>query len=137
MYIYTIKQINNPRTVYVGSTNDFQKRQYHHKSCSKLNVDCPLYRYINENGGWHNFSMEIYKEIDTSNVELKQHEGDLIKSYMYDPNYDIINKKIAGRTSLQSIKDRYKDDEAFRNRIKQNAKRHYYNKKQKLNTEPI
>jgi len=52
----------NVKDIYVGSTTDFRKRKYHHKSNCKNENCLKVYQLIRENGGWDNWTMvEIEK----------------------------------------------------------------------------
>jgi len=63
-YIYKIvcKDLNI-KSVYVGSTNNFLKRECIHKTTCKArsgnNYNLKLYRTIRENGNWDNWNMSI------------------------------------------------------------------------------
>ena len=64
--IYKIQSIDNPELLYVGSTTDFTKRKYAHKSCCNnpnlTGYNYKLYQMIRENGNWDMFNMiELYK----------------------------------------------------------------------------
>ena len=62
--IYKIQHIDNPELLYVGSTVDFVKRKYNHKSdCGNPKKNHKkVYTMINQNGGWDMFNMvELYK----------------------------------------------------------------------------
>jgi hypothetical protein len=65
MYKIVSKDLNN-NYIYVGSTTDFAKRKYNHKSsCTNENhshFNFKVYKTIRENGGWNEFEMiEIEK----------------------------------------------------------------------------
>ena len=62
--IYKIQSIDNPELLYIGSTTDFTKRKFGHKSeCSNPKKNHKkVYKMINQNGGWDMFNMvELYK----------------------------------------------------------------------------
>jgi len=63
----------NVTDLYVGRTTDFIRRKYAHKrdcKCVKesTNINCHLYNFINENGGWDNWIIEIIEQIPCENV---------------------------------------------------------------------
>jgi predicted GIY-YIG superfamily endonuclease len=65
MYKIVSKDLNN-NYIYVGSTTDFPKRKYNHKTaCTNENsrfYNIKVYKMIRENGGWNEFEMiEIEK----------------------------------------------------------------------------
>lgn len=54
---------------YVGSTTNFTKRKWHHKSnCEYGNFK--VYQFIRENGGWNNWSMILIEEYPTTSYLL-------------------------------------------------------------------
>jgi len=129
MYIYTIRCKSDDKQIYVGSTKaSISRRGYHHKSCSISNSKYPLYQHINSNGGWDNYYTELFEEFNGTVDQLKKREGEIIRQFKTDPEMFVINHRIAGRTSLQSIKDRYDTDEIFRDKCKEYS-RNYYEKK--------
>ena len=74
MSVYKIYDKNNEDQFYIGSTKDFSKRQIGHKVACKIR-NCKLYNYINENGGWDNFKMEVLEYC----LEYQEQEKELIK----------------------------------------------------------
>lgn len=71
LVIYKIQHIDNPELLYVGSTTDFTKRKYQHKSnCNNTNdksYNFKLYKTIRENGGWDAFNMVVIKPFACEN----------------------------------------------------------------------
>jgi hypothetical protein len=68
--IYTIIHVNDTSLIYVGSTTDFSKRKYTHKSKCKSS-QIKLYVMIKDNGGWEMFVMKPYKLFPcNSSIEL-------------------------------------------------------------------
>jgi hypothetical protein len=78
--IYKIQHIDNPELLYVGSTTDFTKRKYQHKSdCNNPNrnkYNMKLYQMIRENGNWDMFNMVIVKEYPCENRRQAECEED-------------------------------------------------------------
>jgi hypothetical protein len=74
----------NVKDCYVGSTTDFSKRKYCHKSvCNKPNekkINLKVYKMIRENGGWDNWSMVL---IETHPCENKR-EAEKRERFWYD-----------------------------------------------------
>ena len=85
------------KEIYVGSTTNFIKRKYKHKSaCNNVkdkDYNYNIYKYIRENGGFSNWDMieiekhscndknELHKRIIENEIEKKKHvdqddEGD-------------------------------------------------------------
>ena len=76
--IYTIKTGNS---LYVGSTTNFTKRKYNHKTYIYINskmYDCKLYKTIRENGG--EWDMKPYKEYPCENKTQLTIEEERIRS---------------------------------------------------------
>lgn len=77
-YIYKICCKNFEITdVYIGSTKNFNRRKYSHKTnCKKINdnYDSFVYKFIRDNGGWNNWCMiEIEKiECETRQESFKK-----------------------------------------------------------------
>jgi len=74
--IYKIEHLDKPELCYVGSTVNFVKRKYEHKSnCINENCNFKIYRLMRENGGWEAFKMVIIKEYPCkTKIELKIEE---------------------------------------------------------------
>jgi len=84
MFIYIIKENKCDSMFYIGSTNNFKKRMFHHKksltnrSSRKYNI--LLYKYMRCLGGWNYFTMEILEHIpNATKQELLIKEGEYIK----------------------------------------------------------
>ena len=62
--------------IYVGHTTNFTQRKNHHRiACDSL-LDRYVYQYINDNGGWNNWTMiqlETYNCIDKRKAEAIEH----------------------------------------------------------------
>jgi len=76
---YKINLMKNPEYTYIGYTTNFTKRKYQHKKnltdLSKINL--PLYKTINENGGWENVYIGLleYGEYDNlKDVYIRERE---------------------------------------------------------------
>lgn len=89
----------NIKDCYVGSTTNFIKRKYTHKfSCNNKNSN--VYNFINNNGGWSNWSMIL---VDNNlkvnnNLELRKKEREYIESLnatlnIYRPMITLEEKK--------------------------------------------
>ena len=79
--VYKIYCINPEVTeFYIGSTIDLRKRLYVHKhDCKTKNMK--LYNYINQNGGWSNFSCEI---LETFSCESLSQKSDKERRFIED-----------------------------------------------------
>jgi hypothetical protein len=69
----------NIRDCYVGSTTDFTKRKYGHKSnCTNANskkYNLKVYKFIRDNGDWYNWSMILIEMYPcTNHLESLQRE---------------------------------------------------------------
>jgi group I intron endonuclease len=56
------------KEVYVGSTCNFKRRIIDHKRHSKIK-NLKVYTFINENGGWNNWTFEIIQDYSCSGLE--------------------------------------------------------------------
>jgi hypothetical protein len=85
---YIITLISLPEYTYIGYTTNFNNRKYQHKKNlkDKTKINHPLYKTINDNGGWDNVSMNIleYGEYENlKDVYIRERELiDLHKSLM-------------------------------------------------------
>lgn len=99
--IYLIyNDINN--SIYIGSCiTNINRRLYNHR----YNKTTSLYKYINNNNDikWDDLKIKEIKSIDNINNinELRKIEGQFIKDYKKDNNYNVINCFIAGRNDKE------------------------------------
>ena len=74
----------NVTDLYVGRTTDLIRRKYVHKNTCKYdytNTNCHLYKFINENGGWDNWVMEVIEQIPCENaLEVDSKEQNFINT---------------------------------------------------------
>ena len=93
--IYTIRNRNDDTLIYVGSTiQPLYKRFYVHKSHSKCEKNMNRLLYIEVNGDWDNWYIELYENYPCScREELHKKEGEVIRLI------GTLNVKIAGRDS--------------------------------------
>lgn len=89
--IYKIICNTNDKLIYIGSTLNFRRRKWEHKSNStNKNSNCrnyKLYKTIIENDGWNNWNMtpiEIF-EADC-NIKAKIRENELMEFYKSNLN---------------------------------------------------
>lgn len=137
MYIYTIRNKLNDNEIYIGSTkNSVRRRSTLHKSACRTK-NSPLYNHINLNGGWDNYYCELYEEFDGTLDQLKKREGQLIRQFKNDPNVICLNHNIAGRTPLENLNEKYKNNPDYRLKCKQQSKKQYEKLKSSLNPPPI
>ena len=72
----------NVKECYIGSTKDFMKRRYCHKSKYKMGSNLKVYQFIRNNGGWENWTMKsIINYPCNSKRELEMKEQEIIKSF--------------------------------------------------------
>jgi hypothetical protein len=89
--IYSITKKNSTEVLYIGSTTNFTRRQYTHRtSCiskaeknKKYNLE--LYEYIRNNDGFGNFMFNVVLEFVCSSLtEQRQKEQEYIDKYGID-----------------------------------------------------
>ena len=132
------------KDIYVGSTTDFTRRKYEHKSnCTNENTkkyNLKLYQTIRANGGWGNWSMiEIEKYNCKDGNELRARErlryeelnGTLNTCI---PNrsqkeYEETNKDKIKEYQKEYLKEYYEHNKEI---LKEQAKEYYKNNKEKL-----
>jgi len=88
----------NIKEVYIGSTTNFNKRKINHKlSCNgkiKSNINCPVYMFINTNGGWDNWTMCQIKSFPcNTKKELHFEERKIIEQSIPNLNKSIPTRK--------------------------------------------
>tara|TARA_R110000772_G_scaffold262701_1_gene381855 strand:+ start:109 stop:759 length:651 start_codon:yes stop_codon:yes gene_type:complete len=147
-YIYKIwKECDE--NFYIGSTGDFHKRKWNHKSsCNNTslpNHNCKIYSHIRANGGWDSWNMDIIEECETRDREIE-----LIKEMKPSLNtvvYDFDEKKWR-EENVDRIKEQQKEynkinadrlKEQHKEYRKKNADRIKENKKEysKINADRI
>ena len=90
--IYTIKcMLEEKNYLYIDHTTNFKRRKFCHKANSLNAVNEPLYRYINENGGWDNWEMKILENIKCANkAECLQKQNEWIEKLKGSKNPPIL-----------------------------------------------
>jgi hypothetical protein len=103
--IYTIRFHNNTSLVYIGSTiQPLYKRMYKHKCDNNIT----LHKYIQDscNNDWSACYIELYERFPcNSKQELEKREGEIIRQFKNDDNYQVINKRIECRTEQEWRED--------------------------------
>ena len=105
--IYKIEHSDNAELLYVGSTTDFTKRKYQHKTSCNNSIskeyNYKLYKMIREHGGWSEFKMMIIKEFPCDNkIELLIEEDRQMKSLKASLNC----KKAYSTEEEEKLKDK-------------------------------
>jgi hypothetical protein len=120
--------------VYVGSTTDFIKRKYQHKSCSNGNTckvaSCKIYKTIRDNGGWDNWQMIQIEEFPCTNGEEARDR----ELYWYDQLHATMNSNRPLKLSdaeyyIQTREHRKQYYEQNKDRLIEYGKKHYENNK--------
>lgn len=95
--IYTIRNRNDETKIYVGSTiQPLYKRLYEHKCHSKKEKCMNILLYIEVNGDWSNWYIELYENYPCScREELDKREGEIQRLI------GTLNMNIAGRNNKQ------------------------------------
>lgn len=99
--VYLIKQ-KNKNSFYVGSSVNYKARYSLHKYNTNTprakDYNCPLYKYIRENGGFNNFVFSILEEIENITIKsLREKEQYYIK--LYEQKGYLINKRYENQNS--------------------------------------
>jgi hypothetical protein len=138
--IYTIR-FQNSNEIYIGSTiQSIAVRFGGHKIPNR----CCLYQLIKDkyNGDWNECYYELFENYSCSNrEELHQKEGEIIRQFKNDKNYNCINKKIAGRTdknyymdNVDKIKEQMKEyREKNSDKVKEQKKQYRIDNADKIN----
>jgi hypothetical protein len=105
--IYKIQHLTKPELIYIGSTQNFEVRAYQHKiKSSEENPKQKLYKCIQENDGWNNFTCVSIDEFETDSRQAgrirENHKMIELKATLNN-NRAFITKQEA----KQSVKDYY------------------------------
>ena len=97
--IYTIR-FHNSNEIYIGSTTQSLAVRFGgHKRDISVVYRLIQYKY---NGNWKECYYELYENYSCNNrEELYKKEGEVIRKFKDDENYDCINCLIAGRTQKE------------------------------------
>lgn len=107
--IYTIK-IKDDNSVYIGSTTQVLKRRL---IKHKKDLDTTISKYIKEkyNGDWSLVFIEEYEKYPCScRKELCKKEGEIIRLFKDNQEYNCLNRCIAGRTDKEWRKENNYDN---------------------------
>lgn len=88
--IYSIKNINNPDMIYIGSTTETlgTRLSKHKHDCRFYNKRTSLYKHITNND-WTDWEMNLLKDYPcASKIDLEREESRIILSYN-----KVLNKK--------------------------------------------
>jgi group I intron endonuclease len=134
--IYEIVCRNDLEQRYIGSTTNFKRRMWGHKTnCLRENSpkkDFKLYSFIRANGGWDNFNFNIIEEFSCNSVvELTERER-----FWFEDLKPTLNSRFPRRTqkerdeTFKQERNDYKKEWAVKNREKVlKTKREYYQRK--------
>jgi hypothetical protein len=92
--IYTIR-FHNSNEIYIGSTTQSLAVRFGEH---KRKDNSPIYKLIQDkyNGNWEECYYELYENYSCNNrEELCKKEGEIIRLFKDDENYDCINCRIA------------------------------------------
>lgn len=137
MFIYTIRNKENDNVIYIGSTRQsLNKRFLCHKADFKKGTRMSLYDFIRDNDeDFNNYYIELYEQIEGISLEqLRKREGEIIRGFKAQGTYFVINHNIAGRTSLEYMNEKYKNNDVYRQEHKTKM-RELMNDKYKNNLE--
>ena len=121
----------NITDIYIGSTTNFKKRKYDHKSsCNNeknKNYNSKVYKFIRDNGGFENWEMIMLQEYNCENK--KQLESQ--ERYWIEKLKSILNCKIPTRTKQEydidnkdKIKE-YQKEYYNRDKVREYRRFHY------------
>ena len=84
--IYKIYPIDNPESLYIGSTTNFSRRKSQHKKNTYNRVskkyNYPLYQFIRALGGWDKFKIDVLEKFPCkTKQEGLTKEKELIEKY--------------------------------------------------------
>jgi hypothetical protein len=111
--------------IYIGSTTNFtQRKQSHKKNCNNPNnshYNIKVYQFIRDNGGWSNWDMIIFEEVNCENkLELLKIERKYIEKYN-----NSLNIAVPSRTNTEYKKDN-------KDKIKEQSKKYHEANRDKI-----
>ncbi len=125
--------ITREKDIYIGSTTISLHQRYLSHITQKT---CSMYKYIhnNYNGDWSEWKITLYEDYPcNSKQELRKKEGEIIKIFLNNNKYNVINKVIAGRTNKEWIRDNREHYDIYMNNYNINRKEaHNEKRKEKI-----
>lgn len=134
--IYTIRCRDNQNLIYVGSTiQPLSKRWGKHKQDS-LNNKSNRLLYQTINNEWDKWYIELYELCPCNTLEeLLKREGEVIRLIGNLNMIKYINETNAERQQRHREKLRANNEDAYKEKLRLDAKKHYYKNKNKLQDE--
>ena len=126
----------NIKEFYIGSSTNFKKRKYNHKSkCNNENgksYNFKLYKFIRANGGFQNFDYEILLEtIEDDIKKIEQKYIDELKPALNCINACGFDKKEYHKKYKEKIKEQMKEyQKKNKEKIREYQRLYYLKKKQ-------
>ena len=106
--IYKIQHKEIDELLYIGSTTDFTRRKYSHKSrCNNANAkyyNLKVYKMIRDNGGFDNFNIIVIKEYPCNNKREAEAEEDKVMREM-KANMNAIRPYVSREERLEQKRD--------------------------------
>ena len=102
--IYIIRFLEDDNHIYIGSTTQSLAVRF---GGHKITVSI-LYKYIQDvyKGDWSKCYIKLYEEFKCENKEqLNKREGEIIRDFMKNNKYQVLNKRIEGRTQKEYKQD--------------------------------
>jgi len=149
--IYKIEHLDKPNLVYVGSTINFNKRKYKHKSnCNnekEKDYNNKKYKMIRENDGWECFKMSVIKlypcktkiELEIEEEKCRKELQATLNHYRchiteeerkeYQKEWCQTNYENNKEEILKNIKEYYENNS---NKILEQKKEYYENNKEEI-----
>jgi hypothetical protein len=117
----------NIRDCYVGSTTEFTKRKWNHKSdCTNNNskkYNLKVYQFIRDNGNWENWSMVLLEMYPCVNhLESLQRER-----YWCENLNATLNSLVPSRTNKEYREQHIEESKQYREQHKKQSKQYRVN----------
>ena len=123
--IYSIVCKVDPLLVYIGSTQEYERRKSHHQFSSQLNTK-KIYKIIRSNGGWDNFVMSPIKTFECDTRQEACIEED---KYIVEMKATMNSvRAVMSEARVKKYRNEYK--EKNKEQIHADAKRYYQEHKE-------
>ena len=111
--------------VYVGSTNNLERRIYEHKSACNNNNNFKVYQFIRDNGGFDNFKFIVLEHYKGEEEDLRQLERLWYETFPKELLLNTIYPKITKQEYKEYQQEYYKENKEKLNEYQKDYQKEY------------